>query len=197
MRNWICEWGMRRLGKLLCCGNARGMQHFRPLSHFANIQSCNSKFWAILLFATLSNLKNIGLDNFLKWQVQMSNWLDLLPLKLCGKEGHPQRPQLQHGRRNHASNIPPRCHIHWAMTAPYNFLVVTAPRVQTRSRLPGKVPLSRTFPRQSHSVDARQDFSQWSDQTCWVRGGESDLGLVIGIAQLFSSNVRMREMWWH
>ena len=53
------------------------------------------------------------------------------------------------------------------------------------------------FPRQSHSVDARRDFSRWSHQTCWVRRGESDLGLVIDIAQLFSSNVRMRQMWWH
>ena len=55
----------------------------------------------------------------------------------------------------------------------------------------------RDIPRQSHSVDARRDFSRWSHQTCWVRGEESDLGLVIDIAQLFSSNVRMREIWWH
>ena len=59
--------------------------------------------------------------------------------------------------------------------------------------LPGKVPLTR----QSHSVDARRDFSRWSHQTYWVRRGESDLGLVIDIAQLFSSNVRMRQMWWY
>ena len=57
-------------------------------------------------------------------------------------------------------------------------------------------PVCRDFPRQSHSVDARWDFSQWSHQTCWVRGRKSDLGLVIDIAQLFSSNVRMRELWW-
>ena len=66
--------------------------------------------------ATLSKFRSIGLDNFFKWQVQMSNWLDLLPLKLCGKEGRPQRPQLHRGHRNPASNIPPRCLIHWAMT---------------------------------------------------------------------------------
>ena len=40
-------------------------------------------------------------------------------------------------------------------------------------------------------------FPRWSNQTCWVWGGENDLGLVIDIAQLFSSNVLMREMWWH
>ena len=57
-------------------------------------------------------------------------------------------------------------------------------------------PVCRDFPRQSHSVDARRDFSRWSHQTCWVRGRKSDLGLVIDIAQLFSSNVRMRELWW-
>ena len=37
----------------------------------------------------------------------MSIFLDLLPLKLCGKEGHPQRPDMQHmqrGRGNPASN---------------------------------------------------------------------------------------------
>ena len=58
-------------------------------------------------------------------------------------------------------------------------------------------PVCRDFPRQSHSVDARRDFSRWSHQTSWVRGRKSDLGLVINIAQLFSSNVRMRELWWH
>ena len=61
----------------------------------------------------------------------------------------------------------------------------------------GESPAKWDFPRQSHSVDARRDFSRWSHQTCWVRRGESDLGLVIDIAQLFSSNVRMRQMWWH
>ena len=58
-------------------------------------------------------------------------------------------------------------------------------------------PVCRDFPRQSHSVDVRRDFSRWSHQTCWVRGRKSDLGLVIDIVQLFSSNVRMRQMWWH
>ena len=61
----------------------------------------------------------------------------------------------------------------------------------------GTFPGKRDFPRQSHSVDARRDFSRWSHQTCWVRGRKSDLELVIDIAQLFSSNVRMRELWWH
>ena len=57
--------------------------------------------------------------------------------------------------------------------------------------------ICRDFPRQSHtSVDARRDFSRWSHQTCWVRGRKSDLGLIIDIAQLFSSNVRIRELWW-
>ena len=70
------------------------------------------------------------------------------------------------------------------------------PCVQTGSRLAGKVPARRDFPRQSHRVDARRDFSRWSHQTCWVRGQKSDLGLVIDIAQLFSSNVHMRELWW-
>ena len=56
----------------------------------------------------------------------------------------------------------------------------------------GESPAKWDFPRQSHSVDARRDFSRWSHQRCWVRRGESDLGLVIDIAQLFSSNVRMR-----
>ena len=54
-------------------------------------------------------------------------------------------------------------------------------------------PVCRDFPRQSHSVDARRNFSRWSHQTCWVRGWKSDLGLVIDIAQLFSSNVRSRD----
>ena len=87
----------------------------------------------------------------------------------------------------------------------YNYLTAWSykPCVHIRSRLPGLSPASGTspgkqdFPRQSHSVDARRDFSRWSHQTCWVRGRKSDLGLVIDIAQLFSSNVRMREMWWH
>ena len=61
----------------------------------------------------------------------------------------------------------------------------------------GESPAKWDFPRQSHSVDARRDFSRWSHQTCSVRRGESDLGLVIDIAQLFSSNVRMCQMWWH
>ena len=61
----------------------------------------------------------------------------------------------------------------------------------------GESPAKWDFPRQSHSVDARWDFSRWSHQTCWVRRGESDLGLVLDIAQLFSSNVRMCQMWWH
>ena len=28
--------------------------------------------------------------------VRISNLVDLLPLKLCGKEGHPQRPEISH-----------------------------------------------------------------------------------------------------
>ena len=36
----------------------------------------------------------------------------------------------------------------------------------------GTFPGKRDFPRQSHSVDARRDFSRWSHQTCWVRGRE-------------------------
>ena len=39
----------------------------------------------------------------------------------------------------------------------------------------GTFPGKRDFPRQSHSVDARRDFSRWSHQTCWVRGRKSDL----------------------
>ena len=61
----------------------------------------------------------------------------------------------------------------------------------------GESPVKWDFPRQSHIVDARRDFSRWSHQTCWVRERKSDLGLVIDISQLFSSNVRMREMWCH
>ena len=30
----------------------------------------------------------------------VSGFLDLLPLKLCGEEGHPQRPNMQRGHGN-------------------------------------------------------------------------------------------------
>ena len=79
------------------------------------------------------------------------------------------------------------------LTLPGKRYALRSHQVPFAGTLPGK----RDFPRQSHSVDARRDFSRWSHQTCWVRGRKSDLGLVIDIAQLFSSNVRMRELWWH
>ena len=63
--------------------------------------------------------------------------------------------------------------------------------------LSGESPARQDFPRQSHRVDARRDFSRWPHRPCWVRGRNSDLGLVIDIAQLLLSNVRMREMCWH
>ena len=72
--------------------------------------------------------------------------------------------------------------------------------VQTGSRLAGKVPLGGTFPGNHH------DHIVWTlagtspgvpHQTCWVPGTKIDLGLVIDIAQLLLSNVRMREMCWH
>ena len=63
--------------------------------------------------------------------------------------------------------------------------------------LPTVTPFRRDFPRQSHHVDARRDFSRRPHQTCWVPGTKIDLGLVIDIAQLLLSNVRMREMCWH
>ena len=63
--------------------------------------------------------------------------------------------------------------------------------------LSGESPTRRDFPRQSHRVDARRDFSRRPHQTCWVPGTKIDLGLVIDIAQLLLSNVRMREMCWH
>ena len=39
---------------------------------------------------------------------EISIFMDLLPLKLCGKEGRPQRPHLQHGYGNPTSNNLPR-----------------------------------------------------------------------------------------
>ena len=65
--------------------------------------------------------------------------------------------------------------------------------------LSGESPARRDLkaPRQSHRVDARRDFSRRPHRPCWVRGRNSDLGLVIDIAQLLLSNVRMREMCWH
>ena len=36
-------------------------------------------------------------------------------------------------------------------------------------------------------VYARRDFSRWPHRPCWVRGRNSDLGLVIDIAQLLLS----------
>ena len=35
----------------------------------------------------------------------MTMFTDLLPLKLCGKEGHPQRPDMQHGHGNPALTL--------------------------------------------------------------------------------------------
>ena len=62
--------------------------------------------------AAVSRLKSIiiGLDNFLKWQrmVRMGIFMDFLPLKLCGKEGQPHRPNMRRGRWNLASNNLPR-----------------------------------------------------------------------------------------
>ena len=40
--------------------------------------------------------------------VRMSIFMDLLPLKLCGKEGRPQRPDMQRDHSNPASNNLPR-----------------------------------------------------------------------------------------
>ena len=60
--------------------------------------------------ATSSKWKNIG-----PWQfpqtarmVRISIFRDLLPLKLSGKEGRPQRPDMRRGHGNPASNNLPR-----------------------------------------------------------------------------------------
>ena len=63
--------------------------------------------------------------------------------------------------------------------------------------LSGESPARQDFPRQSHRGGRSPDFSRWPHRPCWVRGRNSDLGLVIDIAQLLLSNVRMREMCWH
>ena len=62
-----------------------------------------------------------GFDNFLQWQkiVLISIFTDLLHLKLCDKEGHPQRPDMRCDRGNPAPNDLPSClissdcHGHW------------------------------------------------------------------------------------
>ena len=69
--------------------------------------------------------------------------------------------------------------------------------VQTRSRLTGKVPLAGTFPG-NHVVWMLAGTSPGVPaKLVGCRDGAGtkyDLELVIDIAQLFSSNVRMREM---
>ena len=75
-------------------------------SNFANIQSCDSKFWAVSLFGNFIKTWTIGLDKF--WKTRngtnfKSSLMDLLPLILYDKEGHPQRPDMGRGRGNPTS----------------------------------------------------------------------------------------------
>ena len=66
------------------------MQPFRKglhLSHFASIQSCNSKFWAISLFNNFVKSKSLAMTisyTLKKKMLQISIFVDLLPWKLCG-----------------------------------------------------------------------------------------------------------------
>ena len=89
--------------------NSGLLNECRHLLYFPKIQSCNTKFWAIQSSAPLSKLKWIGLDNFLKWQ-KWCKWVfhGFIALKLCGKEGCPQRPNMRRGRVKLASNSLPR-----------------------------------------------------------------------------------------
>ena len=60
------------------------MGHILPIFNPVNLN-----FELFDCLATLSKLKIIGLDNFLQLKenmVQMSTYLDLLPLKLCGNK---------------------------------------------------------------------------------------------------------------
>ena len=88
--------------------------------------------------------------------------------------------------------------LHWPVTNRITCLLLNTCTLRSDGvPLSGESPARQDFPRQSHCVDARRDFSRWPHRPCWVRGRNSDLGLVIDIAQLLLSNVRMREMCWH
>ena len=69
--------------------------------------------------------------------------------------------------------------------------------VQTGPRLAGKVPPSGTFPGNHIVWTLAGTCPRVPTKHVGFRGRKSTLGLVIDIAQLFSSNVRMREMCWH
>ena len=71
------------------------------------------------------------------------------------------------------------------------------PPVQTGPRLAGKVPPSGTFPGNHIVWTLAGTCPRVPTKHVGFRGRKSTLGLVIDIAQLFSSNVRMREMCWH
>ena len=60
--------------------------------------------------------------------------------------------------------------------------MVYIPCVQTGSRLAGKVPLGRTFPGNPIMWTLAGTSRRWPHRPCWVRGRNSDLGLVIDIA---------------
>ena len=53
--------------------------------------------------------------------VWMSIFLDLLALKLCGKEGHAQRPDKWRGSGNPANNLPRRLNIHVFLLNDYTY----------------------------------------------------------------------------
>ena len=76
-------------------------------------------------------------------------------------------------------------------------LSILLPPVQTGPRLAGKVPPSGTFPGNHIVWTLAGTCPCVPTKHVAFRGRKSTLGLVIDIAQLFSSNVRMREMCWH
>ena len=77
----------------------------------------------------------------------------------------------------------------------------TIPPVQTIPRVAGKSrPRLGDPPPIVLSERSRRDLPSPPQKLMGLGakfGGESDLGFVIDSAQLSSSNVRMREMWWH
>ena len=79
---------------------------------FANTSSSYSKFWVISVFSHFIKIKSFGLDNFLQWQEMLQNFffvcVDLFSWKLCGKKGHPKRPEMWHSRGNPTSSKLPR-----------------------------------------------------------------------------------------
>ena len=79
-------------------------------AHFANIQTCNFIFfWGGGGFQQLYQNWKV-LDRYWHYpkMVWISIFMDAKPLKLCGKEDDPQRPDMWRGHGNPTSNNLPR-----------------------------------------------------------------------------------------